>query len=98
MTFGDPAQARPFLMTALITQIGSGLLAGIATDGGALLRIWCTAMVSYWALGCVLLAFSIHTRKPVVRSLLRWAFLVLLITVAPLLSLLLWGPPNPGVR
>lgn len=97
MALADPAQARPFLVTALFTQIASGLLAAIATDGGILLRIWCAAMVSYWAPGCVLLAFSIHTRKPIARSFLRWGFLVLLITVAPLLSVALWGSPYPGV-
>jgi len=93
-----PGETRPFFATALVTQIASGLLAAIATDGGVLLKIWYAAMISYWVPGGLLLAFSAHTKKPFVRPFLRWGFLVLLITVAPFLSAAWWGSPYPGGR
>ncbi len=79
----------PTLKTSLFFQIGGGLLAAIAIDGGFLFELWWRSMAAYW--GCFIVMVLRRPNTPTKRDLflVEWG-LVLLIPCTVIISAFIW--------
>ncbi len=77
------------LKVALLLQIGTGLLAAIAIDGGFLFELWWRPMAAYW--GCFIVMVLRRPNTPTKRDLflVEWGF-VLLVPCTFIFSVLIW--------
>jgi hypothetical protein len=72
------------LAVSLAVQVPTGACAAIATDGGLLFSIWGVGFGLYWLLVLALLATWRGTPPALALSVVRWAFVPILVLAAPL--------------
>ena len=72
------------LGVSLAVQIPTGIFAAIATDGGLLFSIWQMASGLYWLLFLALLTACRGTPPTLALSVVRWAYVPILVLAAPL--------------
>ncbi len=85
--------AKPYQVAvrdAVAIQFVLGILTAITLDGGMLLQMWCFSTAAFWPMAILLLIRSRTKPNRLDPYVIRWAFLILILVVAPLVAGGVW--------